>query len=350
MDIAKASGVSKTTVSRYLNGRYDLMSADTRERIKNVIDLSNYRPSPIAQSLKSRRTLQVGVVIGDLGSPFSNAILVGVSTVLDKAGYIPFVVNTSDQLQREERMLSELVERGVDGLLVNTAAYNNPYLVQLDNCGVPVVLCDRYVHDHNFAIVTNQAKEPVYELIYHIYRQGFAPPHLFIEPCIQNSTRMRRRNAFVESLLEVYQIADAEKQVVEIDTTWLDKTIRRLKEIKRSTPKGFVPAVMGGNTITTLHLLTAINELGYRIPHDIGICGPDDWQCDTQFKWSTLISPGITTYAIDALHMGKLAAELLVHRLEDPSFPKQEIVLPTQVVIRGSTKYEGLWNHGLHLT
>lgn len=62
-DIAKASGVSKTTISRYLNGRFDLMSPETRRRIESVIDVSGYQPSTIARSLKNKHSLLLGIVV-----------------------------------------------------------------------------------------------------------------------------------------------------------------------------------------------------------------------------------------------------------------------------------------------
>ena len=81
-DIAKAAGVSKTTISRYLNGRFDLMSPETRRRIESVIDVSGYQPSTIARSLKNKRSLLLGIVVSDQSSPFSTAVLLGVGDAL----------------------------------------------------------------------------------------------------------------------------------------------------------------------------------------------------------------------------------------------------------------------------
>jgi LacI family kdg operon repressor len=106
-DIARAAGVSKTTVSRYLNEKFDMMGPGTRERIKHVIALSNYRPSTIAQSLKSKRTMQIGVIIADISSPFSTALLQGVGEVLDRRGYIPLIVNSGNDIRKEEKMGGE---------------------------------------------------------------------------------------------------------------------------------------------------------------------------------------------------------------------------------------------------
>ena len=140
-DIAKASGVSKTTISRYLNGRFDLMSPETRRRIESVIDVSGYQPSTIARSLKNKRSLLLGIVVSDQSSPFSTAVLLGVGDALRNTEYVPVFVNCDDDPAKERYQISFLLSRGVDGLIVNTTSYENPFLVNLEARGVPVVLC-----------------------------------------------------------------------------------------------------------------------------------------------------------------------------------------------------------------
>ena len=83
-DIAKAAGVSKTTISRYLNGRFDLMSPETRRRIESVIDVSGYQPSTIARSLKNKRSLLLGIVAAAVGAVllFQPALFQSILTVI----------------------------------------------------------------------------------------------------------------------------------------------------------------------------------------------------------------------------------------------------------------------------
>ena len=92
-DIAAAAGVSKTTVSRYINGQEHLMSEKTRNRLKTVIELLDYHPSDIARSLKSKKTNMIGVVISDITSPFFSAVIVGIGNVLARNHYTPLFVN-----------------------------------------------------------------------------------------------------------------------------------------------------------------------------------------------------------------------------------------------------------------
>jgi LacI family kdg operon repressor len=83
--VAKAAGVSTTTISRYLNKKYDSMSSNTRERIQKVIEELDYRPSNIARSLKSQKSGTIGCIIADITSPFSSYVVKGLMMYVVKA-------------------------------------------------------------------------------------------------------------------------------------------------------------------------------------------------------------------------------------------------------------------------
>ena len=128
-DIAKAVGVSKTTVSRYINGHSDMMSERTRERIRAVIEMTNYQPSDIARNLKRKNTNLIGVLIADMSTPFSSVLVVSISDYLSECGYVPIFANCNDSLQKEQEMIDSMLFRGVAGFLVNTTSCNNNYLI-----------------------------------------------------------------------------------------------------------------------------------------------------------------------------------------------------------------------------
>ena len=65
-DVAQRAGVSKSTVSQYLNGRFEYMSKDTKQRVKQAVEDLNYIPNPIARSLKTDKTKMIGVIVRDI--------------------------------------------------------------------------------------------------------------------------------------------------------------------------------------------------------------------------------------------------------------------------------------------
>ncbi len=338
-DIAKAAGVSKTTVSRYINGRFDLMSAETRKRLHDIIKMTNYKPSDVARSLKSQRSRLIGVIISDISTPFSSALISGISSVFDSAGYVPLFVNCNNNAQKERAFIRDLVSRGVEGLLVNTCSYENPDLIEMECKGLPVVLCDRPVKDYNFNIVTSEVVHPISSLISHLKSQGFSVPYFFTQQLSSSSVRMLRHDAFIDSIEKIYDVADP---IEYIRNTRIDKqgiTKKYLNEILTQTQG--TPAVLGSNTMTTIHLINELSQIGAKIPYDIGVCGPDDWSWGQQLDWAGLILPGITTYVIESDEIGRQSAKLLLDIIRNPQSEKTAVYLKPEIIIRSSTLLKG---------
>ncbi len=340
-DIAIAAGVSKTTVSRYLNGKYSLMSKETCNRIKAVIEMSNYQPSDVARSLKSHRSQLIGVVLADIETPFSSAIIYGICSVLDQEGFIPLFVNCNNDPQNEKEYLTSLVARGVEGLVVNTTSYENPYLIELACRRLPIVLCDRYVKDYNFDIVTTNSSQPIDDMLTHLKDQGFTRPILFTQDIAVSSTRKRRHDAFLHGMRKTYGVDDPEQYVRHINISDKPATARMLQELVSTATVSNMPAAMGVNTITTVHLLSTMKDLGLQAPTDIGICGPDDWGWGQKLDWTSLLDPGITTFTIPSTQIGKDTARIILEKIKYPNREKEHIIYESELEIRPSTRLKG---------
>ena len=100
---------------------------------------------------------------------------------------------------------------------------------------------------------------------------------------------------------------------------------------------GDVPAVICTNSITTVLTYKAIRSMSLQIPSEMGLCGPDDWDWDTDMLWSTLAAPDITTFSIPTKQMGREAAALLVDLLNHPEQAPHEVLLPSELRVRNST-------------
>ena len=152
-DIANMAGVSKTTVSRYINGKYEYMSEETRQRIKKIIKKVDYFPLTSAQSLKSNRTGLIGLLIADIGNPFSTALLTSITDTLHSDGYNVLVANSNNSPELEEEYLKSFVSRGVDGVIINPVLWENRKIISLSDKGLPVVLLDREIKGCDLDIV-----------------------------------------------------------------------------------------------------------------------------------------------------------------------------------------------------
>lgn len=335
-DIAAAAGVSKTTVSRFLNGRKDLMSEKTSERIAQVIERYEYRPSEIARNLKKETTNLVGVLIADITSPFSTALICGIEEYLTTQGFTTLFMNSRDNLDREMANIESLKTKGVSGLIINTTSYNNNYLIKTVNSGIPIVLSDRYVKGYPFDIVTNDHVAGIDALVRHLKVQGFNRPVMFTQEWINNSPRMLRREAFIKAVENHYGYdPQADIYVVDYDDQTLEDLVSQV--FLRIKPED-VPVIFCVNSVTTIRVFKVLKQRGYDIPRQVGICGPEDWDWQNELNWPALITPAVTTTAIHSTRLGRKSAELLVRRMKEPGLPQQEILLPYELRVRASTR------------
>lgn len=336
-DIAAAAGVSRTTVSRYINGQLHLMSEETRTRLKTVIELLDYRPSDIARNLRRRTTKMIGVIIADIISPFSSAIIVGIEETLERNDYTPLFVNCSEDLRQEERFIQRFLARGIDGLIVNTPSTDNKHLISVVCQGTPVILCDRNVKDYEFDLVSFDNRQLMDQVVRHLHSAGFTRPALFVEPYERNSTRLYRMEGFLRSMKKIYG-RDAAEDVYIIHTGEAENTTEQIQRFIASLSPGDIPAVFCANTVTTLRVYHTMRNLGLRIPQDMGLCGTEDWNWDQGMNWQVFMEPGITTATLAARQLGRCAAELLLQRIASPELPPQRIFLPAEMVVRASTQ------------
>lgn len=334
-DIARASGLSKTTVSRYINGKRHLMSEESCQLLERIIQEMDYHPSTIARSLKSKRSYIVGVVVADISSPWSSSVISGVGEVLFSNQYVPVFINSNNSIQQENTLLRALVEREIDGLIINATSDNNPYLVELAQEGLPIVLCDRVVDGYPFDISATENDGMLHHMLAHLKEQGYNRVAFFTEFYEHISPRKQRLEAYLRYAKEMEFSRNPEKDVyVFSDSEELEVQLSRFVE---SLVPGDVPAIFGVNSVTTVRALHAIMDMGLRVPQDMGICGPDDWNWDSGMNWSTASSVSITTMAIDSQSIGREAARMLLRRLNEVEVSAQSYYAPVTLIQREST-------------
>ena len=337
-DIAQAAGVSRTTVSRYLNGKYSMMSAETRTRIETVIRMTNYRPNSIAQSLRGSCSRQIGVVVSDISSPFCATMVRAIGHTLLDQGYVPLFVDSKDDPELEQHLIQTLLSRKVDGLIVNTSSYVNPNLIRVVCDGVPVVLCDRYVSDYMFPFVGCRHRDAVAATMRHLKEEGFAKVAFFTPEYSSNSTRFIRRNAYLDSMKVHFPEESGESLTYLLNLSDHHKTAKCIRHLLSTCAPGAVPAILGVNSVTCTHIMAVLDAMGLSVPGDLGLCGPDDWGWDQQYAISIMHTAKMTAFAVNPAKIGSIAAQQLLHFIENPDAEKKDILLPMDLIIRNSTQ------------
>ncbi len=333
-DVAAACGVSKTTISRFLNGKNENISELTRERIAHVIDKLNYKPNRSAQRLKSRKSFLIGCVIGDIGSPFAGILIKGINAVFNQAGYQVMLADSAEDPDRERAAIEEFLENRVDGLIVNSAGGNDDYLVAIDQ-KTPVVLADRgLVTPYRLDAVVSPNREKAYECVSYLLACGYTQIAFFTEGNKSITPRIERFEGYCKA---VHDLMPEGTVPIEYEYNRTDTSCRDAVNDFRNRFPGERIAVICVNGVVTQHVLFAIRENEITIGEQFGIISFDDW------KWFQLTPPGITSVAMGSEEIGIESAKLLLDRLLNPVDNKDShanhIILPAKIVSRGSTVY-----------
>src|SRR6201991_2367470 len=159
-DIAKALGLSTSTVSRALNGSYEI-GAETKKLVLEYAEKVNYRPNPIALSLKEQKSHSIGVVVCEVANDYFSQAINGIESIAYNRGYHVIITQTHESFDRETANVQHLLSRHVDGLLVSLSAEtaDTSQYKYLHDKGFPIVFFDRVAADiETHKIIANNFK------------------------------------------------------------------------------------------------------------------------------------------------------------------------------------------------
>ena len=330
-DVAREAGVSKATVSRFLNHRETLLTPDIASRVEVAIAALAYSPSPMAQALKRGRSRLIGLVVADVTNPFSVAVLRGAEKACQEAGYLLMLFNLGNDSRCEGKAIEALTAYQVEGFILNTLGGDAGAAADAARHGKPVVLVDRRHHDMQADFVSLDNAGAVQMALRHLLTAGYRELLFVSEPIKDVSSRMEREAAFRSVVSDPQSsISDLHGQTFESlpdNSEALDDALRSL----RQRANGRLPGVISSNAVVTLRVVASMARLGWRLGADVGLVGFDDTE------WSPYIGPGLSTIAQPTDELGRLAAGCLIERLKGLDLPPRQILLSGRLLPRGSS-------------
>ncbi|HSL26152.1 MAG TPA: LacI family DNA-binding transcriptional regulator, partial [Acidimicrobiia bacterium] len=207
-EVAERAGVHPSTVSRALNaGTRELVNPVTTERVLQAARDLDYRPNSLARGLKINKTFAIGMLIPDLTNPLFPPIVRGIEETLGTVDYTLILGNTDNDADREQHLLASMMNRRVDGLILATAHRNTPAIDTVVAAGIPLVLVNRTVENHQVPAVTGDDHAGIGLAVRHLAELGHTriahiggPQHL--------STGLDRYGSFLAWLMLVGLEAD----------------------------------------------------------------------------------------------------------------------------------------------
>lgn len=332
-DIAERAGVSKATVSRVLNERPEGVGAETRARIRQILSETGFQPSGVARGLATGRSRSVGLIIPDITNPFHPLLVRGVEDVLSRAGYSLFLCNAARDIVKEKEYVRVLLEKGVDGIILNSAESDCDCQLELIEArGVPVVLLDRVIEGETPRVgVFVDNREGARQAADHLF--SHADCRLLFLNGPADLSQSVQRLAGVMDVLQARGLASDRLTVLHGDYSihsgfrltgdWLDRASGATLPFS---------ALFACNDLMAVGAMRALKQRGIRVPDEVEVIGFDD------IELAELVDPPLSTVSQPALEMGAQSAERLLRLIEARAERPETVVLMPRLVLRGTTR------------
>ena len=329
-DIAKACQVSVATVSKALNDHNDI-SAETKERIRQVAKDMGYFPNSAAKALKTNRTYNIGVLFVDearsgLTHNYFSHVLDSFKQTAEQQGYDMTFINCCKTRPNRMTYLEHARYRGFDGVVIACIDFNDPQVLELVNTGIPLVTID-HVFNNTMAVTSDNVKG-IRDLMEYLYEMGHRKI-AYIHGGDSSVTQARVTSFY--QCVERFGLNIPGEYVMECeyhDTEAAAHCTAKLLDLKdRPT------CILYPDDYTAIGGINLIKNRGLSIPDDISVVGYDG------ISYAEIHEPAITTLKQEAEEMGSQAVSHLIDLIERPKTTlKEQIVVQGAVLIGNSVK------------
>jgi len=327
-DVANIANVSITTVSRVSNGSKGV-SAKTRRRVLNAIKELGYTPSAMASGLKTNLSKCIGIAVPDTMGDFYGEIINGIESVATENEY-NLVISLNHHIVREELSAVNFFKaKKVDGAILVTTSGDDEYIRSLKDEGYNIVLLDRDPHSLKVDTVKMDNFRGGYIATEHLLNLGHSAI-LFIQGFPYIDSSKERFNGYKRALKD-NKIKFNSDFILSGDFL-VDSGYLNIKKYLEEHGLNFT-AIFTSNDQMAIGAIKALNDKGISVPEEVSIVGFDDSYI------SPYIIPPLTTIKQQREEMGKVAAELLLDRInsrhKEEKTPRQ-IIIPVELIKRES--------------
>lgn len=327
-DIAREVGVHVSTISRALNPHNThAVSPDLMDKIRRASRKRGYRPNAAAAALRTNRSRTVGVVIPDITDPVFPPIIRGIEDALARHNYIAIVANTDGDPRRQAQVIEAMRPRGIDGLILASVMRLDADAARLA-ADLPTVTVSRRTDVARFSSVVHDENDGFARVLTHLASLGHRRIAAIAGPQTI-STGYNRYSSFVRHSEEMG--LGLAKPLVSFARAFNELEGERCAEELLASGEPFT-AVVCANDRLAVGAITAFRRHGIDCPRDISITGFNDMPLVDR------LSPPLTTIRVQHYKAGVEAAELIVDVLENGVMPPRHLVLPVEMIVRGSTR------------
>jgi DNA-binding LacI/PurR family transcriptional regulator len=294
----------------------------TRDRIKAAAKAMNYQPNLLARSLRSRRTLTIGILVPELDNGYHAQVMSGIGDQLIQAGYFYFTAHHRHKQKLIEDYTRMLIGRGAQGIIAIDTRLEHPI-------SIPVVAVAGHRHIEgvtNVILDHARAAELALEHLHSLGHRKIAFMHG--QPFSSDSDeRWKGLIAVAERLgLEMKPglMVNLDRDMTSPELGY--PTVRQLLATKEP-----FTAIVAFNDVSAIGAIRALKDFNLRVPEDISVIGFDD------IKAAAYTLPRLTTINQPLEEIGRVATQSLLNRIHNTVMPRDEIIVEPKLVIREST-------------
>ncbi|MCM3769041.1 LacI family DNA-binding transcriptional regulator [Priestia aryabhattai] len=325
-DVAKLSGLSKTTVSRVINN-HSYVSEEKKNLVIKAMKELNYTPNPSARRLRGQVMTTIGVIVPRIINPFFSYLVDSIEQVAYKNGYHVLIFQSNEDKEKELAFLNLLKTKQVDGIIMTSIENEWSIIEPFIEYG-PILLCNEYVNNANVPIVRLDQYKGAYIGVKHLLEKGHRKIGYCTGGLFAEEGKDKDRNQGYQKALQ--------EAGIEPDPKWIFVNQHSIEDGKKVIKKILTmedrpTAIFTGSDEIAGGMMIEAKESGIRIPNDLAIIGFDDQPL------AQMVDPKLTTIRQPIDQMGIKAMETLIDMLNDSELKVETFELPIELVVRSST-------------
>lgn len=324
-DIARMSGVAKSTVSRYLNE--GSVRDATAQKIRRVIEENNYEPNMFAR-LSAKNSRIIGLIVPGFNSVTTPQLVEAIVAYLKREDYTPLIMHTGNCVEEEIRSIERLVNMRADGIMILATTVGAAHREAVARSEVPILFLGQLFPEGTSII--NDDFHAGEALGKYLGRQGLKRVTVLWVGEEDPAVGVARKKGVMEGLRR-----EGVEQIQVVETSFFfQEAVEHAREILEKGP--YPDAIVCATDRIAEGAYQALRERGLRIPEDVSVAGFGDYET------SQLLMPPLTTVRFDLQHWGEISAETMLQMVQGKPVGRLQINT-FQLMERGSVcKKEGL--------
>lgn len=326
IDVAKLAGVSASTVSVVINNKDKYVAPELKEKVYDAIAKLNYSPNFIARSLKNQETNTIGLILSNITSPVTPAVVRTVQKIASEQHIDILIVSTEENKLTEKNAVNNFISKRVEGLIIcPVLSENYDHLILAKNqANIPIIAIERTLPPElEIPCVSTNNYEICRAAVRHLIEHGRKRIGLIVMPVFGSNTSERIRG--YQDILQEHHLYDPEL-IRETDYLGSDAYDVAYELFQSQN----IDAVLCISQSISFGAYKAALKLGRKIPQDIAIIGYDT------MDWMDIVPVPLTTVKQPLTEIAEMAIDLIFMKKRNPKMIIQSVIIPSQLVIRQS--------------